>query len=414
MKKKLFNILVIPFLGVNLYALDLDEAIDTALKNNNSLKRQAYVLDEAKENVNYSKASYQPTLNLSYEYNANKESIQNSGKDNSSASAIISYNLFNGLKDFYAVNSSKFLEENSFFTYEASKNDLIYDTKVYYINYLKSLKNIETQENAYKLLQQQYRDSKNRFDQGLLAKNDLLQVNAQMLQAKQALASAKANSKIARFELKNILGGKLDTQEPIEDLAKRKIVMDQYSMDYLENRSEIKALKSSIESMVSLKKSNRGNYMPSVDLNLAYTKFGDNGKLDVVEPAVDEQQSAIVTMSWNLYNGGRDYSQDLIYQKRILQYKEQLEELKLSINLQYERAVEQFDVSELNYETAKISLAQSKENYKIVNNRFKEGLSTSTDLINANYLLSQAKQSFDNAYYDRFLAKASLDRVFEK
>ena len=97
-----------------------------------------------------------------------------------------------------------------------------------------------------------------------------------------------------------------------------------------------------------------------------------------------------------------------------MQYKEELEGLKLSIQLQYEKAVEEFDVSKLNYETAKVSLAQSEENYKIVNNRFKEGLSTTTDLINANYLLTSAKQSFDNAYYDRFLAKAALDRVFEK
>ena len=97
-----------------------------------------------------------------------------------------------------------------------------------------------------------------------------------------------------------------------------------------------------------------------------------------------------------------------------MQTKEALEDLKLSIKLQYEQAIEEFDVSQLNFETAKVSLEQSNENYKIVNNRFKEGLSSSTDLINANFLLSSAKQSFDNAYYDRFLAKASLDRIFEK
>jgi outer membrane protein TolC len=176
----------------------------------------------------------------------------------------------------------------------------------------------------------------------------------------------------------------------------------------------MKALKNSIESIVSQKKANNGNYMPNVNLNLSYIKLGEDASLNVNEPAIDEQQTATVTLNWNLYNAGRDYSQDIIFQKRILQYKEELEALKLSIQLQYEKAIEEFDVSKLNYETAKVSLAQSEENYKIVNNRFKEGLSTTTDLINANYLLTSAKQSFDNAYYDRFLAKAALDRVFEK
>lgn len=414
MKKNLLNILVVPLLGINLYALNLDEAISIALKDNNSLKKQEYILEEVKEGVNKSKGSYLPTLDLSYRYNANKEDLTGSGRDNSTATAVISYNLFNGLKDFYTLNSSKFLEKNSFFTYEATKNDLIYNTKVYYINYLKSLKNIETKQNAYKLLQQQYEDSKNRFEQGLLAKNDLLQVNAQMLQAKQAFSRAKADSRIARYELKNILGGNLKKDEAIEDLNKKKISINAYDISLLEDRSEIKALKSSIESLLSQKKANRGNFMPSVDLSLSYSKLGEDAYLQVVEPAIDEQQSAAVTMSWNLFNGGKDSSQDIIYQKKVLQYKEELSQIKLSINLQYEKAVEEFEVSKLNYETAKVSLAQSKENYKIVYNRFKEGLSTSTDLINANYLLTQAKQSFDNAYYDRFLAKATLDRVFEK
>lgn len=235
-----------------------------------------------------------------------------------------------------------------------------------------------------------------------------------MLQAKQALSRAEADSKIARFELKNILGGKLDKAEPIEDLVKKEISFDENDENYLDNRSEIKALKNSIESIVSQKKANNGNYLPSVDLSLSYTKLGEDATLSVDEPGIDEQQAATVKMSWNLFNGGRDNSQDIIYQKRMMQYKEQLEELKLSINLQYEKAIEEFNVSKLNYETAKVSLEQSYENYKIVNNRFKEGLSTSTDLINANYLLTSAKQSFDSAYYDRYLAKAALDRVFEK
>ncbi len=413
MKKNLISIFIVPFLGLNLYALNLDEAIEIALKNNNSLKKQNYILEEAQENVVYSKSTYLPTLNLSYEYNANKENL-GEGKDNSKAAAIVSYNLFNGLKDFYGINSAKFLEKNSLFTYEASKNDLIYSTKIYYISYLKSLKNIETKQNAYKLLQQQYEDSKNRYDQGLLAKNDLLQVNAQMLQSKQALASAEASSRIAKYELKNILGGKLSIDEKVDDLAKKEILSNKYDLSFLDNRSEIKALKNSIESIVSQKKANNGNYMPNVNLNLSYIKLGEDSSLNVNEPAIDEQQTATVTLNWNLYNAGRDYSQDIIFQKRILQYKEELEALKLSVQLQYEKAIEEFDVSKLNYETAKVSLAQSEENYKIVYNRFKEGLSTTTDLINANYLLTSAKQSFDSAYYDRFLAKAALDRVFEK
>ncbi len=413
MKRSFSVVVLIVVFASNLNAINIDEAVEQALVNNNNIKKQQYIYDESKESINLSKAAYKPQLNLGYTYNTYDKNL-GQGRDNSNASAVITYNLFNGLSDMYNLQSSRNLADTSKYNLKAAKHDLILRTKQKYINYLKSLKNIQTKKNAFKLLEQQYKDSENRFEQGLLAKNDLLQVNAQMLQAKQDLERAYANSRISRFELKKILGGKLDENENIEDLAKEVISIDGYNIQELENRSEIRAVKKIIESLKNQKRANKGDFLPSADLNLLYTKFGDNASLEVDNDVEEEQKTATITLTWNLYSSGIDSTQDIIFQKKILQTKEDLEELKLSVKLQYENALEEFNVSKLNYQTAKISLEQSKENYKIVNNRFKEGLSSSTDLINANFLLSQAKQSFDNAFYNRFLAKAALDRIFEK
>ncbi len=413
MKRSFSVVVLIVVFASNLNAINIDEAVEQALVNNNNIKKQQYIYDESKESINLSKAAYKPQLNLGYTYNTYDKNL-GQGRDNSNASAVITYNLFNGLSDMYNLQSSRNLADTSMYNLKAAKHDLILRTKQKYINYLKSLKNIQTKKNAFKLLEQQYKDSENRFEQGLLAKNDLLQVNAQMLQAKQDLERAYANSRISRFELKKILGGKLDENENIEDLAKEVVSIDGYNIQELENRSEIRAVKKIIESLKNQKRANKGDFLPSADLNLLYTKFGDNASLEVDNDVEEEQKTATITLTWNLYSSGIDSTQDIIFQKKILQTKEDLEELKLSVKLQYENALEEFNVSKLNYQTAKISLEQSKENYKIVNNRFKEGLSSSTDLINANFLLSQAKQSFDNAFYNRFLAKAALDRIFEK
>jgi outer membrane protein TolC len=71
-------------------------------------------------------------------------------------------------------------------------------------------------------------------------------------------------------------------------------------------------------------------------------------------------------------------------------------------------------VAKANFETSKLALDQSKENYEIVKNRFKEGLSDNTDLIDANYLLSAAKQNYYKAYYDKYISIETLNRVLEK
>lgn len=412
MRKKVI-ILLGSIICINLYAINIDDAVNQALNNNNSLKKEQYIYEESIENANYAKSSYKPLLNLGYTYNTRSENFDGNGKEYSNAYATISYNLFNGFTDKNTIKSAIEKSEYSKFIYESLKYDLILKTKQDYISYLKSIRNIETQEKAFELLEQQYKDSQNRFNEGILAKNDLLQINAQMLQAKQNLERQKANSKIARFQLKNRLGGILSESDNIEDLKKDEISQGIYDVNSLNNRSEIKALEKMVDSLLSQIKANNGDMMPNVDLDLSYLKYADDGFSNMGDSNSD-QTKAVINFSWNLYNGGRDSIDEVIFNKRLLQIKEDLVKLKLDIKLQYENAMQEFEVSKLNYETAKISLIQSQENYKLVNNRFKVGLSSSTDLINANFLLTQAKQSLDNAYYDRFLAKASLDRIFEK
>ena len=58
-------------------------------------------------------------------------------------------------------------------------------------------------------------------------------------------------------------------------------------------------------------------------------------------------------------------------------------------------------------------MIQATENYEIVKNRFNEGIATTTDLTDANYLLTQSKQGYNKAYFDKYLAIATLDRIFE-
>jgi len=103
----------------------------------------------------------------------------------------------------------------------------------------------------------------------------------------------------------------------------------------------------------------------------------------------------------------------MINRKKANQYLMQLEDLKQEITLQYESAKEQLEVSKLNLKTATKALETSKLNYEIVGNKVQEGLSSNKDLIDANYLLTQSKQNYFSAYYTRYLAIATLQRVLE-
>lgn len=395
--------------GVNLFALDINEAVQKALQNNYILKKQQYITEESKLGLDQSYGGYKPKVDLSYSYAKRDKLISNQIKDDSMATAALSYNLFNGFYDKYNIDSNKELFNSSKYTYEAVKQDLILEVKRGYIDYLLKQKNVQTYKEALNSYEKQYSDSLHYFEQGLIAQNELLEVEVQMLRSKQELQSAVSDEKIAKLSLEKIIGVKID--EELETISFKDGI--ELQSQRIENRSELKALKATIKAWESSKEALRSTYMPKIDASLSVNSYGDE-----VSPAdragyPDTQTIGSVNLNWNIYNGQRDKLSILKLNKKIAQNRSALEDLKLELNLQYKNALEKLKLSKLNLKTAQKALESSKLNQKIVSKKLKEGISSNKDLIDANYLLTKAKEDYFEAYYNRYLNIADIERVLE-
>ncbi|MEA1955270.1 MAG: TolC family protein, partial [Campylobacterota bacterium] len=179
----------------------------------------------------------------------------------------------------------------------------------------------------------------------------------------------------------------------------------------IQNRSELKASESLVKSYGYSTKANEGAYMPRVDASLSFNKYGDELALNGRSGYPDTQKTATLNLNWNLYKGDADRLNVLKSKNKTNQTKMQYEDLKQKIQLQYEDAKEQLNLSKLNLATSKKVLELSKLNYEIVQNKLKEGVASNKDLIDANYLLTKSKQNYADAYYARYLAVVTLERV---
>jgi len=407
--KLIIGMLTATIFAVNVNALNLSQAVDIALKNNHDVQSKNFDYQETVQNVKLNDSSFLPKVGLGFNYNSRDEIAYSAQADtDATLTAEVSYNLFNGFKDMSDRNSSKFLSQSSKYSLLALKQDIILNTKTYYINYLDKENALETYNSAYTLFKEQYIDSKNRYEQGLIAKNDLLQVQVNMSSAKQNVTKAKGDFKTAKNSLSNILGGMDLESENIEKLTTTTLKKSDYNTKLLDNRSEIQALNMNIEAIKQQKKSIRSSYYPKVDASLSRNQYYEDISY------YKNQNVASLSASWNLYNGGFDDTKGNIYRTRYLKAKTQLDKTRLDIKLQYENAISNLEVAIENLKTASLSQEQAEENYQIIKNRFDEGISTSTDLTDANYLLTQAKQGLNRAYFDKYLAISTLDRIFEK
>ena len=397
------------------FALSMEEAVEMTLVNNNVIKEQSFKVKESDEKITGAKSVYEPTLDVDYSYDTKNNERSSQTKHDSAFNATVSYNLFKGFTDKYNISSAKNDLLSSQYNYVATKQDVILKTKEDFVNYLKNRRNTIVQQNAVKLFQKQYDDSKNFYEQGVrVALNNLLEVEIELLQAKQLLLKSKSAQKISKEQLFNTIG--LYVNEDIDEvtIVEDENILDNFDKTALDSRSEIKALTKYRESLSDKQKATKGNYYPQVDASLEHKRYGDDINLNEKDGSYEPQNVGTITMSWNLYSGGKDESDMVVYRHQMSQVNAQLQDLKLQIDLQYSDAKEQYVLTSENLKISKKALTQSRVNYDIVDNRFKEGVSTSKDLIDANYLLTQAQVNYYGAYYDKILAKATLERIFER
>lgn len=135
MKKiKILTLSLTAFIAVNLNALTLDDAVSIALKNNFEIQGKNYDYVESLENVKLNNSNNLPKLDASYGFMNTDKPNRGYESDEATASLKLSYNLFNGFKDLALKESAKYLSESSQYSLNATKQDIVLNTKTAYIN----------------------------------------------------------------------------------------------------------------------------------------------------------------------------------------------------------------------------------------------------------------------------------------
>jgi outer membrane protein TolC len=83
MKIKVLTLSIIS--AINLMAIDINSAVNSAIKNNFSLKQQEYILESSKIDFDLAKKSISPRVDLNYNYNNKDKVLYTQTKEDSTA-----------------------------------------------------------------------------------------------------------------------------------------------------------------------------------------------------------------------------------------------------------------------------------------------------------------------------------------
>jgi len=399
-----------------LWSFTLDEALSRAQQFSPELKK-------AQANVRYTKAlkseaysNYFPTISASYTYKYRDEATLFNRTDSYQYGLIGTYNLFNGLADSLSVANAKEQIKISNLLERATKEDLILAVKSTYIELLKIKKEVSVQKDALRLLNKQYSDVKNRFELGMSAKNELLQVDVSLQNTKHILLKAQSAKIKKRAQLFKLLNGNLKIDETIEEISNvdfPTLSLSNLKKEMLSQRSELKVLKIRTNQLKMQKSIIRADYMPKINLTLNHTIYDQSEKLGSSIALPKDETTATVNATWKLFEGGKTLSGEEAKIEELSINNSEIDLLIQNLEFQLREAYEDYLLAKNSQKIAQHSLESAKENYRIISDLNSEGSIKAVTLLDARLDLTQSQMLLNNAQLDLYIAHAKLERIVE-
>lgn len=402
--------------------LTLDEAVALGIQNSKNLKIDQQKIQDALANVVDAKNGMLPTLKVSGSAlalaNANVDLKmlppgQGGGAPKAHSAFFgnvsASLPLFAGGRVQYGIQSAKFLVEAAKLSTQNDQMAMAYTVSQAYNNLFKA-------HQAIKVLEENLMASKKRDESfqklennGIVAKNDRLKANLQTSDVELQLLDAQNSASIANINMDLMLGLPETTMietDPnyITALADPDSKTITYYMEQAtSNRRDLQAFDYQKKAAALGTKAAKAEHWPSIALTGGYI-------------AADVPNILTVTNAANI-GIGVQYNVDNLWKKNSSLLKAQSKErqielgqellydqIKLEVNRDFQNS--QFAQKRIGvYEKA---AAQANENYRVVNNKYNNGLATITELLDADTAQISANVNVINAKADAMLAYRKL------
>jgi outer membrane protein TolC len=399
-------------------ALTMEEAVDLALKNNNRIRQFQHLESSRKEGVGTARSDFYPSLDIGYLHTESTEEVFFTQSQVFTAEAA--YNFFNGFSDQNSLREAKARARASLFERKSTVADVVLEVRSAYIEVLRSTSAVETAREGVELLEQQLRDTQLFYREGLLPKNDVLEVELSLASNRQDLLQAKRDRTVAVKRLERVAGARFSVEETFEKFEEMGAIDVNTEFDFavlreemLDRRSEIKFLEETAAANRYAMKSVRGEYLPALDVRASYNRFLDTDSAGAELFDFEEEAQVVITASWNLFSGFETRHESARFNYLARAAEAELADTREELVLQLQTSLENFDVSRGKLAVAEVAIEQGEENYRVVESQFKERVATSTDLLDARFLLTRAKNQYNDAVNDLRLSAAQIERVLE-
>jgi outer membrane protein len=410
--------------------LTLEESIQVGLKNSKDLliskSKSRYakakitevgsqMLPQLQFSASYARLSNISPFEVTVPFLSTPIKIQDPILNNYNLKLSLTQPLFTGFRLSSLKSASEYNYDASELDYDAEINNYALKIQEAFWNFYNAQKIVDLIKEQKVSINKHLNDTKNFMDNGLATMNDVLKLKVQLSNVELKLIDSENNLDLARINFNRVIGYDLNAETEIntKDItpAQNKFNIDELITEGKANRKEVQSLeKRLLASTESVSAANSG-WFPNIFL------FGDvyynrpNQRIMPQKDEFSETWDVGVTLNWNLWNWGYTSSQSTQAEELKLQTETSLSQLKDAVEIEVTSEYLNYNKSLKKVEVAKTSVEQAEENYRLTNDKYDQQLASSSDLIDAETYLLEAKTNLATALVNYQLSKVNLEKA---
>ncbi|MBA4396568.1 MAG: hypothetical protein C0394_04185 [Syntrophus sp. (in: bacteria)] len=402
----------------------LDESIETALRQSHLIRAAQEGVLEAEARKKEAFTGFLPKLSTSYGYTWLNRAptmlipplppVKAGVQDNYTWAVEAKQPLFAGGGILANYEAGKIGHDISRMEEAVAIQDVVQEVKTAYFNILKAEKLLGVARQSLEQLQAHRNVAQNFFDVGLIPRNDLLQSEVQVANGEQALIRAENGVEMAGAKFNTILRRNINDPVRVEDIPACRpydLKVEDGIRTAMENRPEIKSRILKVDQAKSLVKAARSDFYPTVSAVGHYERAGDTPAVAGTPFKDAENWYVMGVANWTFWEWGKTKNRVDASRSRENQSVDLLNNTRDQVALEVKNAYLVMQESEKQVIVAKKAIEQARENFRINQERYREQVARSTDVLDAQTLLTRAKSDYANALSEFNISHARLERA---
>lgn len=369
---------------LNAQTLSVEEAIEEALKNHPDIKKLSLGVQLSGSLVDVAKADYLPQLNVGAQYNPHNTFVMpQNGQfktitdDNWQLDAQLNQKIYDFSKTTSTIKAYEKNQNMAALSLEDAKALLIHNVKNIYDAALFQTKALEVRKKDLQTKEELYKQAQALVREGLKTEADATTILSALYNAEDALGTTKADLRKALSTLSFYMGKKVDLETTLIDNSPSLTKQDKESIigESYANNFALKSSKEEIAKEGLMYKAAKAKNYGSIDAVASYTH----------QNSINEYDTSMVGIGITipLYSGGRISAQ--AEEARISQEmaKESYNAKKLLLQEEIDGLMIDLERYEHTIKAKEALIDSSRATKEIVEARYKEGLSTYIEILDA-------------------------------